>query len=237
MNNAFGLKCDFRFCEDFLFLSLILPALFCHSLQRNMVFDVIPFWMRWTIFQLIFRTKPNFVKRNCISQLDRHLLGSFFLLHSNFVQYLRLVTVFATFRLLESLNSSFYSMHLVRCEKVGPLCIQYKYSSYSRKSLQAIGMQNVECDIDLLWNLIWIIFFLHVPTPTLNASLSSPLHNQSPTHRAPRTKHRPSKCQRRTDRTTMLLVAVLLLFLITEFPQGILGLLSGLLEACFFERW
>lgn len=47
---------------------------------------------------------------------------------------------------------------------------------------------------------------------------------------------RPSKCQRRTDRTTMLLVAVLLLFLITEFPQGILGLLSGILEKCFFKQ-
>lgn len=47
---------------------------------------------------------------------------------------------------------------------------------------------------------------------------------------------RPSKCQRRTDRTTMLLVAVLMLFLITEFPQGILGLLSGILEKCFFKQ-
>ncbi|XP_037951213.1 sex peptide receptor-like isoform X2 [Teleopsis dalmanni] len=45
---------------------------------------------------------------------------------------------------------------------------------------------------------------------------------------------RPPKCDRRTDRTTMLLVAVLILFLITEFPQGILGLLSGILEKCFF---
>lgn len=32
----------------------------------------------------------------------------------------------------------------------------------------------------------------------------------------------------------MLLVAVLLLFLITEFPQGILGLLSGISSRCFF---
>lgn len=48
-------------------------------------------------------------------------------------------------------------------------------------------------------------------------------------YRAPRT-------DRRTDRTTMLLVAVLLLFLITEFPQGILGLLSGILPKCFLIR-
>lgn len=34
----------------------------------------------------------------------------------------------------------------------------------------------------------------------------------------------------------MLLVAVLILFLITEFPQGILGLLSGILEKCFFAQ-
>lgn len=47
---------------------------------------------------------------------------------------------------------------------------------------------------------------------------------------------RPSRSHRRADRTTMLLVAVLLLFLFTEFPQGILGLLSGILEKCFFTR-
>lgn len=41
--------------------------------------------------------------------------------------------------------------------------------------------------------------------------------------------YRSSRIDRRTDRTTMLLVAVLLLFLITEFPQGILGLLSGII--------
>ena len=47
---------------------------------------------------------------------------------------------------------------------------------------------------------------------------------------------RPStKSEKRTDRTTKMLVAVLLLFLITEFPQGILGLLSGVLGKCFFR--
>jgi hypothetical protein len=38
-----------------------------------------------------------------------------------------------------------------------------------------------------------------------------------------------------SDRTTRMLLAVLLLFLITEFPQGILGLLSGLLDESFFR--
>lgn len=37
-----------------------------------------------------------------------------------------------------------------------------------------------------------------------------------------------TKAERRTDRTTKMLVAVLLLFLITEFPQGILGKLLSL---------
>jgi hypothetical protein len=37
------------------------------------------------------------------------------------------------------------------------------------------------------------------------------------------------------DRTTRMLLAVLLLFLGTEFPQGILGLLSGLLDESFFR--
>ncbi|XP_058121989.1 G-protein coupled receptor dmsr-1-like [Anopheles ziemanni] len=40
--------------------------------------------------------------------------------------------------------------------------------------------------------------------------------------------------ERQTDRTTRMLLAVLLLFLITEFPQGILGLLSAVLENDFF---
>lgn len=47
---------------------------------------------------------------------------------------------------------------------------------------------------------------------------------------------RASKSERRTDRTTRMLVAVLLLFLVTEFPQGILGLLSGVLGDCFFRN-
>jgi hypothetical protein len=44
-----------------------------------------------------------------------------------------------------------------------------------------------------------------------------------------------SKSERRTDRTTKMLVAVLMLFFLTEFPQGILGLLSVVLGRCFFR--
>ncbi|XP_054278893.1 G-protein coupled receptor dmsr-1-like [Macrosteles quadrilineatus] len=44
------------------------------------------------------------------------------------------------------------------------------------------------------------------------------------------------KPEKRVDRTTKMLVAVLLLFLITEIPQGVLGLLSGILGRCFFKN-
>lgn len=47
---------------------------------------------------------------------------------------------------------------------------------------------------------------------------------------------RPSKNEKHADRTTRMLVAVLLLFLITEIPQGVLGLLSGILGDCFFRN-
>lgn len=42
--------------------------------------------------------------------------------------------------------------------------------------------------------------------------------------------------ERQTDRTTRMLLAVLLLFLLTEFPQGILGLLSAVLGEPFFKQ-
>lgn len=41
--------------------------------------------------------------------------------------------------------------------------------------------------------------------------------------------------ERQTDRTTKMLLAVLLLFLLTEFPQGVLGLLSVMLDSRFFQ--
>jgi hypothetical protein len=48
-------------------------------------------------------------------------------------------------------------------------------------------------------------------------------------------KRTVTKSEKRTDRTTKMLVTILLLFLITEFPQGILGLLSVILGRCFFR--
>ncbi|RZC00588.1 7TM GPCR Srw and/or 7tm 1 domain containing protein, partial [Asbolus verrucosus] len=42
------------------------------------------------------------------------------------------------------------------------------------------------------------------------------------------TRRKASKAERRADRTTKMLVAVLFLFLVTEFPQGIFALLIGI---------
>lgn len=47
---------------------------------------------------------------------------------------------------------------------------------------------------------------------------------------------RQCRGDKRTNRTTKMLVAVLLLFLVTELPNGILGLMSGTLGRCFFKR-
>lgn len=49
-------------------------------------------------------------------------------------------------------------------------------------------------------------------------------------------KSKLTKGERRADRTTKMLIAVLLLFLITEFPQGIFGLLVGMKGKCFFLK-
>jgi len=50
----------------------------------------------------------------------------------------------------------------------------------------------------------------------------------------PRKNSKTLEKEKQTDRTTRMLLAVLLLFLITEFPQGILGLLNVLLGDAFF---
>ncbi|KPJ09634.1 putative G-protein coupled receptor B0563.6 [Papilio machaon] len=62
------------------------------------------------------------------------------------------------------------------------------------------------------------------------------LRNYSACPAAERMVKRQHKADKRTDRTTKMLLAVLLLFLVTELPQGIMGLMSGLLGPCFFKR-
>jgi len=51
----------------------------------------------------------------------------------------------------------------------------------------------------------------------------------------PKKKKKTTDKERQTDRTTMMLLVVLLLFLLTEMPQGILGLLSATLGTEFFK--
>lgn len=48
-------------------------------------------------------------------------------------------------------------------------------------------------------------------------------------------RRKPSKNEKHNGRTTKMLIAVLLLFLITELPHGVLYLLSGILGDCFFR--
>jgi hypothetical protein len=59
--------------------------------------------------------------------------------------------------------------------------------------------------------------------------------NCNPASLLPTERRAAYKSVKRTDRTTKMLVAVLILFLITELPQGILGLLSIILGKCFFR--
>ncbi|XP_011647539.1 sex peptide receptor [Pogonomyrmex barbatus] len=51
----------------------------------------------------------------------------------------------------------------------------------------------------------------------------------------PKKKRKANDKERQTDRTTGMLLAVLLLFLLTELPQGILGLLSVIVGPSFFK--
>ncbi|RWS12819.1 sex peptide receptor-like isoform X2, partial [Dinothrombium tinctorium] len=50
------------------------------------------------------------------------------------------------------------------------------------------------------------------------------------------TKRNHMSSQQPSDRTTRMLLSVLLLFLITEFPSGILGLLSGIIGDVFYTN-
>lgn len=54
--------------------------------------------------------------------------------------------------------------------------------------------------------------------------------------RKQRLKSRKAESDRSHDRTTKMLLAVLLLFLLTEFPAGLLALLSGILGTEFFNN-
>ncbi|KAH8278273.1 hypothetical protein KR044_009432 [Drosophila immigrans] len=68
-------------------------------------------------------------------------------------------------------------------------------------------------------------------TPASNGTKSGVV-NGKPAER-PRKNSKTLEKEKQTDRTTRMLLAVLLLFLITEFPQGIMGLLNVLLGDAF----
>ncbi|XP_068142044.1 G-protein coupled receptor dmsr-1-like [Drosophila tropicalis] len=61
------------------------------------------------------------------------------------------------------------------------------------------------------------------------------LVNGKPAER-PRKNSKTLEKEKQTDRTTRMLLAVLLLFLITEFPQGIMGLLNTVLGDAFLMQ-
>ncbi|XP_030385757.1 sex peptide receptor-like [Scaptodrosophila lebanonensis] len=64
---------------------------------------------------------------------------------------------------------------------------------------------------------------------------TKPLVNGKPADR-PRKNSKTLEKEKQTDRTTRMLLAVLLLFLITEFPQGIMGLLNTVLGDAFLMQ-
>ncbi|KAK1137296.1 hypothetical protein K0M31_001809 [Melipona bicolor] len=61
------------------------------------------------------------------------------------------------------------------------------------------------------------------------------LTNIQEQHTKKRKSYQRADKERQTDRTTIMLLVVLLLFLLTELPQGILGLFSVLLGPEFFS--
>ncbi|XP_053955467.1 G-protein coupled receptor dmsr-1-like [Anastrepha ludens] len=63
-----------------------------------------------------------------------------------------------------------------------------------------------------------------------------PIVNGKVTEQRPRKNSKTLEKEKQTDRTTRMLLAVLLLFLITEFPQGIMGLLNTVLGDAFLMQ-
>ncbi|XP_029406814.2 probable G-protein coupled receptor 139 [Bactrocera dorsalis] len=63
-----------------------------------------------------------------------------------------------------------------------------------------------------------------------------PIVNGKVLEQRPRKNSKTLEKEKQTDRTTRMLLAVLLLFLITEFPQGIMGLLNTMLGDAFLMQ-
>lgn len=73
------------------------------------------------------------------------------------------------------------------------------------------------------------------PAPTASSNGTKSAINGKSADR-PRKNSKTLEKEKQTDRTTRMLLAVLLLFLITEFPQGIMGLLNALLGDAFLVQ-
>ncbi|EDW50191.1 GM14484 [Drosophila sechellia] len=69
-------------------------------------------------------------------------------------------------------------------------------------------------------------------TPAASNGTKSPANGKAADR--PRKNSKTLEKEKQTDRTTRMLLAVLLLFLITEFPQGIMGLLNAVLGDVFY---
>ncbi|XP_038211248.1 sex peptide receptor-like [Zerene cesonia] len=115
--------------------------------------------------------------------------------------------------------------------------IVYHVDSNSQGSLYQINFWVHSVLIKLLPCSILTVISMWLIRALYNANQHQKnLRNYSACPAAEKMVKRQHKADKRTDRTTKMLLAVLLLFLVTELPQGILGLMSGLLGSCFFKR-
>lgn len=104
----------------------------------------------------------------------------------------------------------------------------YRYVSFL---IYGVVLKLVPCV--LLTILSWILIKALVKTKKKRRLLLDTLLPLDPKSETSAKKQRQIEKEQQTDRTTRMLLAVLLLFLITEFPQAILGLLSVLIGEQF----
>lgn len=122
-------------------------------------------------------------------------------------------------------------------EKSDKPAVAYHVDSDSQGTLYQVNFWVHSVLIKLLPCLILTVISWWLIRALYSANLHQKnLRNYSSCPAAEKMVKRQHKADKRTDRTTKMLLAVWLLFLLTELPQGILGLLSGVLGWCFFVR-
>lgn len=107
----------------------------------------------------------------------------------------------------------------------------YRYVSFL---IYGVVLKLVPCV--LLAVLSWRLIKALVKTKKKRRMLLDTLLPLDPSSEKTAKKQRQIEKEQQTDRTTRMLLAVLLLFLITEFPQAILGLLSVLIGEEFDKQ-